>query len=372
MFISAVGILQAVLLAGLLYFHPRSDKSVNKFLAFFIICLCAPMFYPLLMEALPWQYIIFIAPFTLLPGPAMYLYVRSFKETITFKKAWPHFIIFFVFVATVLNVSLTIGSKYPRTPDIPAEVLHSPLTFIPVTVRMAQMLLYYFLARKALRSYQTSIQQLFSETSKIDLHWVRWLINGYLILVITSISLYSLVLWYTNAFNVLIVINAAVFTPYIYLITYKGITQLTIWQMKPQASKAELEQEMETESLKINHEAGGKNDELINKIIAVMEHDKLYQEAELTLQQLSDRLLVPSYIVSQVINEKMNKNFYDLVNGYRVEEAKRLLVNPRNKNFTVLSVGFEAGFNSKTSFNTVFKKLTGLTPTEYRGQQKAN
>ena len=66
----------------------------------------------------------------------------------------------------------------------------------------------------------------------------------------------------------------------------------------------------------------------------------------------------------------MNKNFYDLVNGCRVEEAKRLLLDPKNKNYTILSIGFEAGFNSKTTFNTIFKKFTGLTPTEYKDRQK--
>ena len=57
------------------------------------------------------------------------------------------------------------------------------------------------------------------------------------------------------------------------------------------------------------------------------------------------------------------------MNGYRIEEAKKLLLDPKNKNFTILSVGFEAGFNSKTTFNTVFKKFTGLTPTEFRDRQ---
>ena len=67
----------------------------------------------------------------------------------------------------------------------------------------------------------------------------------------------------------------------------------------------------------------------------------------------------------------MKKNFYDLINGYRVEEAKRLLLDSKNMNYTILSVGFEAGFNSKTTFNTVFKKFTGLAPTDYRDKQKA-
>jgi YesN/AraC family two-component response regulator len=101
-----------------------------------------------------------------------------------------------------------------------------------------------------------------------------------------------------------------------------------------------------------------------------MEKEKLYQEPELTLQQLAGKLEVPNYQVSQAMNEGLKKNFYDLVNGYRVEEAKRLLTDEKNKNFTILSVGFEAGFNSKTTFNTVFKKFTGLTPTAFRETQR--
>jgi AraC-like DNA-binding protein len=85
---------------------------------------------------------------------------------------------------------------------------------------------------------------------------------------------------------------------------------------------------------------------------------------------LSDKLGTQAYQVSQAINEGLKKNFYDLVNNYRVQEAKRLLLHPKNVNYTVLSIGFEAGFNSKTTFNTVFKKFTGMTPTEYKERQK--
>ena len=101
-----------------------------------------------------------------------------------------------------------------------------------------------------------------------------------------------------------------------------------------------------------------------------MEKEKLYTETELTLKQLADKLQYPTYQVSQAINEGLGKNFYDLINSHRVEEAKRLLADPKNQNYTILSVGFEAGFNSKTTFNTVFKKFTGVTPTEYRDQKR--
>ena len=112
-----------------------------------------------------------------------------------------------------------------------------------------------------------------------------------------------------------------------------------------------------------------KAEDLVKGIVMLMEEDKLYQETELTLQQLAEKLQAPTYQVSAALNDGLKKNFYDVVNGYRVEEAKRLLLDAKNRNYTILSVGFEAGFNSKTTFNTVFKKFTGLTPTEYRDKQ---
>ena len=111
--------------------------------------------------------------------------------------------------------------------------------------------------------------------------------------------------------------------------------------------------------------------ELVRKITQLMEADRLYQEPELTLQQLAHKLAVPTYQVSIAINEGMKKNFYDLVNGYRVEEAKRLLADERNANYTILSVAFDAGFNSKTTFNTVFKKVYRIYPYRIPEQEKS-
>jgi AraC-like DNA-binding protein len=237
------------------------------------------------------------------------------------------------------------------------------------------------MSRRQLILYQRSIEQLFSETSRIDLKWVKWLINGYLVIVITTIILYPLMLNYQEHFSLLYLINVVIATPYIYLIAYKGITQPTIWQVKTTTGKEEIEEQMQRseEIEKEIHEKqkiqktglnDGRINEIVLKITTLMDNERLYQETELTLQDLAKKLDYPSHQVSQAINDGMNKNFYDLVNGYRVEEAKRLLLNPKNRNYTILSVGFEAGFNSKTTFNTVFKKFTGLTPTEFREQQK--
>lgn len=383
LFLSGAGVLQGLLLAFLVYYYPKSDKSVSIFLSLFIGCITIQMLLPLAQSFFPWQRIIFLAPSFLLQGPLLYLYVRSFKERITWKKALPHFIFFFLYLFVACGVGLVVGGRYPLDKNMPPEVVRNPYIITISVLRLSQMLAYYFLAYKTLRSYNRSINQLFSETSKIDLAWVKWLINGYLFLLFVTMSLYFILLKFPEYFSLFLLLNAAISTVYIYISTFKGIAQHTIWQLQ-KTNKEEIEKEI-IEAEKIEKEiaeqekpktatAGLANDkirEILKKVILLMEQEKLYTETELTLQQLSDKLQYPTYQVSQAINEGMKKSFYDLVNGYRVEEAKRLLADPANSNYTILSIGFEAGFNSKTTFNTVFKKFTGLTPSYFREKGQA-
>ena len=383
--ISASGILQAILLAALLYFHPKSDKSVNIFLSLYIFCVSILMLIPAAQQLFSWQIILYLMPFPLLIGPFLYLYVRSFKEAITWHKAWPHFLLFFIFLIPDYLFLPSLVNKYPPSHLVTEEMLRNPASYTRIIIRIirnVQMIIYYFLAQRTLTSYQKSIHHLFSEISQINLTWVRWLINGYLFLIISLLILFYFVVRYPDQFELLTVINMTIIIPYIYLITFKGISQPTIWQIQPDLNKEAVEKDMrEAEKIESFREEKENQPvikglpetkvmEIISRLIQLMEKDKLYQEHELTLQTLSDKLKIPSYQVSQAINDGLKKNFYDLINGYRVEEAKRLLVDPKNQNFTILSVGFEAGFNSKTTFNTVFKKFTGITPTEFRMKQK--
>jgi AraC-like DNA-binding protein len=381
--ISGLGILQGFLLALLLYFHPRSDKTVNKFLALYIFFLSMILMMPFMIRAVSWQNSVFLQPIPLLTGPFLYLYLRSFKETITWRKAFPHFILFFLFyIPTYWNV-IEMASRFPDAKEVPAGVLKNPPTIIINYIKFIQGIVYYLLARKTLKTYQRSIKQLFSETSRINLNWAKLLTNGFLLIILSAIAMFSLMLRFPEYFTLLLVANMALATPYIYLATYKGIMQPTIWQIQPSLPKEIVEEEMHeaeeveiqaTSSEKIKTPKTGLNedkiDEIVQRIITLMDKEKLYQESELTLQQLAGKLQQPTYLVSQAINEGTKRNFYELINGYRVEEAKRLLLDPKSRNYTILSVAFEAGFNSKTTFNTVFKKFTGLTPTDFREKRQ--
>lgn len=112
------------------------------------------------------------------------------------------------------------------------------------------------------------------------------------------------------------------------------------------------------------------NPELIAKyqsdLIRSMEQDKLYLNAKLSIHDVSEKLNIPRQYISEVLNEYMDISFQDFINQYRVEEFINRLKNDQNDHFTLLAIANEVGFNSKSSFNAIFKKHKGLTPTEFK------
>lgn len=108
------------------------------------------------------------------------------------------------------------------------------------------------------------------------------------------------------------------------------------------------------------------SEEIWNQIIHLMEEEKMYQNPTLRLNDLVNEIGKPLPHISQVINERMNMSFLDFVNQYRVEEAKKLLCDEKSQALTILAIAYEVGFNSKTTFYTSFKKVTGQTPSEFK------
>jgi AraC-like DNA-binding protein len=96
-----------------------------------------------------------------------------------------------------------------------------------------------------------------------------------------------------------------------------------------------------------------------------MENEKPYLDCDLTIYDLSEELDISRHYLTQIINEKINKNFYDFINEYRLNESIRLMTEEKSGKYTILQIAFDAGFKSKSSFNSIFKRLTQYTPTQY-------
>ncbi len=106
------------------------------------------------------------------------------------------------------------------------------------------------------------------------------------------------------------------------------------------------------------------------QLVRAMEVDELYLDPDLRLSDLGERLGVTRNQLSYVINKTLKKNFYDFVNEYRVRRVLDLMKEQSYDDKKIIALAFDAGFNSKPAFNTVFKKYTGVTPSAYRGGRK--
>ena len=101
-------------------------------------------------------------------------------------------------------------------------------------------------------------------------------------------------------------------------------------------------------------------------LIAAMETERLYQNSDLTLADLADRLDTTPHKLSEVLNSQLDQTFYDFVNGYRVKDVQRRIADESSKNLKILALAMDAGFASKSTFNAVFRQHTGQTPSSYR------
>ncbi|MDJ1469913.1 helix-turn-helix domain-containing protein [Xanthocytophaga flava] len=105
---------------------------------------------------------------------------------------------------------------------------------------------------------------------------------------------------------------------------------------------------------------------LVQKLLSFMVTERPYLNGDLTLNELADKLKLSTHHLSQLVNEQIGKNFSDFINEYRVEELKKRLQDPASMHIKIEELAFESGFNSKSVFNTAFKKMTGLTPSQFR------
>ncbi|MCL3780525.1 AraC family transcriptional regulator [Prolixibacteraceae bacterium JC049] len=132
----------------------------------------------------------------------------------------------------------------------------------------------------------------------------------------------------------------------------------------------EQEEKIEEKSAASKYEKSGLRDDMaseyLDKILNFMQIKKPFLQGDLTLQEMADQLEISKHHLTQVINERLHKNFYQFINEYRIEEVKRRMILPENDNITILGIAYDCGFNSKSAFNKIFKQVVGTTPSQYK------
>lgn len=224
-----------------------------------------------------------------------------------------------------------------------------------------QCFVYIGLSYRQILRHQRNLQQVSSNQAAADLQWFKHFLHGIALLLLLWVVEIS---FYPNFLDGKM--SWAYWLGAFYLGFY-AIQQKEIYPFAPQ----EL---VEIEEIIQEKTAFTPSHPLVDsaqkeRLIHLIEEQKPYLNPELSLPKLAQMLSCSTHELSQLINQGFECNFYQFVNGYRVEESKRLLLDERLQHLNILAIGFEAGFNSKTTFNTTFKQVVGMSPVEFRKQQ---
>ncbi len=378
-----IGIAQA-LFFSLFLFTKKENQMANHLLAVLLVLISFSLF---LNYAYSTNLILKI-PFligtdTVFPfiyGPILYLYTRilvSKKHRLNYKDT-VHLIPFAVYFIYVFLNFYVKSSSYKLEYLYSLRNLKVPTDLIIANyLKILQAVIYLIFTLKIVGKHQVSIKSEFSYTEKINLNWLK--ILAYSLISIYGIKFFGIVLSTlvktvsTGEIEMLTDLSIILF---IYIIAFWGIKQPEIFKKWHQVQNRNSENrnigtlEKNQSVNEIPKYSGSslsaeESRKLLVKLENLMEETKVFLQSELTIKEIADKLDINTKYLSQVINEQLGKNFFNFINTYRVEEVKKRLADKKYKHLSILGIALDCGFNSKSSFNSIFKQATGLTPSSY-------
>lgn len=305
----------------------------------------------------------------MLHGPALWLYIKSVTQPLfRFKPVYLlHALPFLAFFAFHLYGFILLPVEQKITLASTEAFVHQADYLISVAGIAISALTYNILGLRMIREYRRRLLQQFSRVDHIDLEWLRILIIATLVLYSVNVVLFNLnnIIRFAGYFE-LIQITYTFATVFIFVLGFFGLRQPEIF-----ISPVTLPVQDQSVSEKVTSESTATLKPLsmfATTLLKFMEQEQPWLDPEITLGKLSSMLEVRPEFLSEVINREMNRNFFDFINHYRIEEFKAQVMRTDKRHFSILGLAYECGFNSKASFYRAFGKFEGLSPTQYMQQ----
>ena len=389
-----ISILKLILLAGalqgfvlaLLLATRQGNQPANRLLAVLLILLSFHLVLvgfderAFMMKYAYLSHVSWVLP--ALYGPLVLLFLRRMTHLAPSFSWWellyflPFLVVFFLELPYFLaspEAKRAYLDDYARSVEDDFGLVNQLVNFIHVVFFGLCILLY----RKHLRR----IRDFYSDLSKVRMDWM-----GHFLYISFGIVLFSILVFYARKFHWPFF---GAFYPWhflrvvaiIYWMAYRALAQPELFSAHhpaPEKEDAPLLVSMpytavlpdEGEAQPSQALSPAARQALAQQLTALMEQGKRFLNSDLTLQDLTDELQTNRQYVSETLNSHLGKNFYDFVNDYRIAEFQRLCQDPACRHLTILALAYDSGFNSKATFNAVFKKKTGLTPSAYLRQVK--
>jgi AraC-like DNA-binding protein len=368
--LNILGAAQAVLFAGALLGTKRGNIHANRVLAALLLSISILLAWGILSHT---RYMLRVpqlaqlhVPFQFLIGPLFFFYVRALlknRSGLSRRDLW-HFT-----PSTICLLYLTPfylrGGEYKLDYLLAAYRSYPTEWHVRTILLLAQAFVYLIIilvSTPTLRMRKSEARAAGIDSS--ELFWARMWVGIFSVIWLAGVFRYAFD--YSVQTNLIVPLFFSVF---IYVAVYQRLRRPESMAGPEAGGETAAQTPADVTAAKKYEKSTltkDRADRYLRRLVETMEKEKLYLDGDLTLQKLAERLSIHPHHLSQVINERLNQNFFDFINSYRVEEAKKRLVDPSEKHFSIIAIAGEVGFNSKSAFNSVFKKYVNMTPSEWR------
>ena len=359
-----IGLTLSTFLVVLLWLRKGKTRADYILITWMVVLSIQLLVFYELFNGVLYQYpkvIVAFSPIPLLHGILVYFY--TLELTGRFKmKPW----IIFLHFSPFILLSLLAIPFYMVSEERQFAVVNGDFSgflwymYLKLIFFVVSGLTYSVLSIMEVHKFRKRINNFLSNTDHVQLRWLEFLSAG-----LGAIWLVVLFLddTYISAMVIIFVISIALFSINQLPVLYSSRVAMGEANTETESVSAEIKPNTEKYSKSSLDEEGLKN--IIQKVNDFMVSEKAYKDPELTLKELSEQTGVPGHQLSQAINTHLGKSFYNYVNNLRVNEFLEMAKEPGNQNYTYLSLAYDAGFNSKTTFNKYFKLTTGQTPSQF-------
>ncbi|MFN8239337.1 MAG: helix-turn-helix domain-containing protein [Bacteroidales bacterium] len=363
--IAIIGFVQA--LFGIALFIAKRPRHISFY---FLITWLAVIAVFLGARLLPFEVVEYfkpgIFPFLFLFGPLLYMYLSSLTiENFRIKPVYNLHLLPFLLVC--IHRSIVDAVPITSSPN-PVENPSYLFNKIYYSVFILSLLTYWIFSLVLIYNHKKNIPFNFSNyTSRNTLNWSIFVLTLFLILFIADFSMFYLSRFLNFRMPSIPVLSLNI-TLFTFIIIFFGTNQTAIYHDKSALKEIEPSDKEPFDSLRGDRGLleEKQREELTELILQYLEARKPYLNPEYSLQMMVDDLNISRQKLSYLINSGQQKNFYKFINEFRIREVKEKLTSPGYSHYSVLGIGLDCGFNSKTSFNRIFKEETGFTPSEYR------
>ncbi|MCG8307795.1 MAG: helix-turn-helix transcriptional regulator [Cytophagales bacterium] len=318
-------------------------------------------------------------PMSMLYGPLLFFFIKNYiSQNHEFKLKYLFHFVPFAIDHLVGFKTFYLQSGEEKLEDLLEIMAGQPDADLSIFLMLRSLIpiLYCIWSIKVLTVHRKNLKNIYSFTSeKLTLDWLWYLAWSMLVVGVSAFLINATIVFFDVAdwiqLRKIIVSISAIWifflgyysirkTPFYRSYHIEGVNTLEFDKVSRQPDKYERTRLKEEEI-----------PELKEKLLEYLEDEKPYLNKNLTIGELAESIHVQTYQLSQLINDQLGKSFFELINSYRVEEVKGRFFDPKYNNLTLLGIAMECGFNSKASFNRIFKQHAGQTPTEYIKDKKA-